>query len=48
MEEDGLHTVVRGQHDSGLLPAKNTPLTKQASRDSIDCMGIHAAKYIVE
>lgn len=48
MEENGSHTVVRGQDDSGLLPAKNSPLAKQTGRDHVDCMSIHAAKYIVE
>lgn len=48
MEADDSHTVVRGQDDSGLLPAKNAPLSKQTGRDNVDCMSVHAAKYIVE
>jgi hypothetical protein len=48
IEEDGSHTVVRGQHDGGLLPANNSSLTKQTGRDDVNCMSIHTAEYIVE
>lgn len=48
MEADGSHTVVRGQDNSGLLPAENPPLSKQTGRDNVDCMSVHAAKYVIE